>query len=165
MAATQGGASDIDPATAYPFEDLMAALLFIVIGVGAFVIALEYPTGTLRRMGPGVFPLLVSGLMIVIGAALAVQTLASGRLKAIPSLRPKFEIVRALFFVMASLLAFALLVRPAGLFIATAVQVFIATRAEPGRALTGSIVLSLSLAVIAAVIFIYGIGLPIPLWP
>jgi hypothetical protein len=165
MAATQGAAPDVDPATAYPFEDLMAALLFMVIGIGAFVIALDYPTGTLRRMGPGVFPLLVSGLMIAIGAALALQTLLSGRLKSIPSIRPKFETVRALFFVMASLLAFALLVRPAGLFIATAVQVFIATRAEPGRALIGSIILSLSLAVIAAVIFVYGVGLHIPLWP
>lgn len=165
MAAVKAGEPGADPATAYPFEDLVAALLFIVIGLGAFVMALGYDVGTMRRMGPGVFPLVVSGLLCAIGIGLAVQTLATSKLKSIPAITPRFETVRALFFVMASLLAFALLVRPAGLFIATAAQVFIVTRAEPGRPILGSIVLALSLAVIAAVIFIYGVGLPIPLWP
>ena len=165
MAAAKVGEQGPDPKTAYPFEDLMAALLFVVIGLGAFVIALDYEVGSLRRLGPGVFPLLVSGLLVVIGVGLAIQVFLSGKFKGYPSLRPRFETVRALFFVMASLLAFALLVRPAGLFIATAMQVFIVTRAEPGRPLLGSIVLALSLAVIAAAIFVYGVGLPIPLWP
>lgn len=165
MAAAKAGEQGPDPKTAYPFEDLMTALLFVVIGVGAFVIALGYEVGTLRRLGPGVFPLLVSGLLILIGVGLAIQVFLSGKFKGLPSLRPRFETVRALFFVMASLLAFALLVRPAGLFIATAMQVFIVTRAEQGRPVFGSIVLALALAVIAAVIFVYGVGLPIPLWP
>jgi hypothetical protein len=164
MAASGSGPGE-DPKTAYPFEDLVSAGLFILLGLGALIIALEYPTGTMRRMGPGVFPLLVSGLLTTVGVALAVQTLVSGRLKTIPPLRPKFETIRALFFVMASLLAFALLIRPAGLFAATAVQVFISTRAEPGRGVVGSVILSLVLAVVAVVIFVYGIGLPIRVWP
>lgn len=165
MAAGNSGEQGLDPKTAYPFEDLMAAALFVVIGLVAFVIALDYEIGTVRRLGPGVFPLLTSGLLTLIGVGLAVQVFLSGRLASLPSLKPRFETLRALFFVMASLLAFALLVRPAGLFIATAVQVFIVPRAEPGRPILGSIALALALAVIAAVIFIYGVGLPIPLWP
>lgn len=165
MTAGKGDGVEVDPAAATPFEDLVAAAMFVVIGIGAFVMALDYDVGTARRMGPGVFPLVISGLMVMIGAGLAVQVIASGFLARIPSMAPRFETIRALFFVMASLLAFALLVRPVGLFIATAVQVFIATRAEPGRGVLVSAVLALSLAVLAAVIFIYGIGLPIPLWP
>lgn len=165
MAAGNAGEQGLDPKTAYPFEDLMTSLLFVVIGLGAFVIALGYEVGTVRRPGPGVLPILVSALLTLIGIGLAVQVFVSGKLKGIPVLKPRLETVRALFFVLASLLAFALLVRPVGLFIATAVQVLIVTRAEPGRPLLGSLILALSLAVIAAVIFIYGVGLPIPLWP
>lgn len=147
------------------FEDLVAALVFIVVGLGAFIIALGYDVGTVRRMGPGVLPLLVSGLLTLFGVGLAIQTLAMGKLKSIPAFMPKFETLRGLFFVMAALLVFALLVRPAGLFVATMVQAFIATRAERGRGILGSLALSFCIAVLAAAVFIYGIGLPIPLWP
>jgi hypothetical protein len=147
------------------FEDLIAALLFMVIGGVAFVIASGYELGTLRRLGPGAFPMLVSGLLVIIGLALATQVVLAGKLKNRPSLKLRLETVRALFFIMASLFAFALLVRPAGLFIATALQVFIVTRAEPGRPVVPSVILAVSVASVAALIFIYGIGLPIPLWP
>lgn len=153
------------PEPSYPFEDLVAAILFIVIGVGAFWIAQDYPTGTMRRIGPGLFAQIISGLLIAIGVGLAVQTLISGKLKEIPRVMPAFSTVRALFFVMLSLAVFAVLIRPAGLFIATFVQVFISTRAEPGRKVIGSLILSFAIACLAAVIFIYGIGLPIRLWP
>jgi len=147
------------------FEDLLSAIIFIVIGVAGFVLAQEYRTGTLQRMGPGMFPLMISGLLTAIGVGLAVQTLLSGRLKHVPSVIPTSTTVRSLFFVMLSLFVFAMLIQTAGLFIASAAQVFIATRAEPGRKVIGSVILSLTLATLAALIFVYGIGLPIPLWP
>jgi len=63
MAAGNAGEQGLDPKTAYPFEDLMTSLLFVVIGLGAFVIALGYEVGTVRRPGPGVLPMLVSALL------------------------------------------------------------------------------------------------------
>jgi hypothetical protein len=152
----------------HPVEDLISGAIFMVVGVGAFIMAMSYPTGSMHRMGPGLFPLLVSGLMAVIGAALALQAVAAWRLRSIsdaPALIPNFATVRALGFVMLSLLTFALLIRPAGLIIAISLLAFICTRAEPGRPIVGSIILSLFLACLVAVIFVYGIGLPIPLWP
>lgn len=151
------------------YQDLATAVIFITIGVAAFVAALSYPIGNLHRTGAGLFPLLVSGVMSAIGVALLILALAGGRwraaLRSVPAMMPAFSTVRALIFVMLSLLAFALLVRPAGLFIATAVLTFISTRAERGRAVVGSLVLSVISAGIAALIFVFGIGLPIPLWP
>lgn len=153
----------------HPLEDVVTAAIFIVIGVVAFYLALDYRAGTLHRMGPGLFPLMVSGILTVIGIALGIQSLAALRRREAandaPSLIPGFATVRALLFVMLSLLAFAVLVRPAGLFIATATLVFLSTRAEPGRSAVRSLFLSVVVASIAAVIFVYGIGLPIPLWP
>ncbi len=159
----------IDDDTAQPFEDLVTAVIFILIGVGAFAIALTYPVGTMHRMGPGMFPLLISGLMTVVGIGLAVQAMLARRAATsqglTTQLTPSFTAIRALFFVMLALLAFALLVRPAGLFLATSILAFVSTRAEPGRGVLGSIILSLTLSCASAAIFVYGIGLPIPLWP
>lgn len=153
----------------HPLEDVVAAAIFIVIGVVAFYLAQDYRTGTLHRMGPGLFPLLISGSLTVIGIALGIQSLAAWRKRDTsddaPSLIPGFATMRALFFVMLSLLAFAVLVRPAGLFIATASLVFISTRAEPGRSVVRSLFLAFVIACISAAIFVYGIGLPMPLWP
>ncbi len=163
------GPVDDEAEAGHPVEDLAAAIIFIVVAAGAFVIALDYPIGTLHRMGPGMFPLLISGLLTAIGVGLVVQSLVAWRLRAVssvvPELVPNLVTVRALFVVMVSLLAFAVLVRPAGLFIATGVLAFIATRTEPGRGVVGSLILSLALSCITAAIFVYGIGVPIPLWP
>jgi len=151
------------------WEDLGAALLFLIIGLGAFIISLDYPVGSLRRMGPGFFTLLVSGILVGIGLALAILSLKKRGGKWLLASRPRFlpqaGTVRALVFIMLSLLAFALLVRPAGLFLATAVLMFIASRAEPGRKVLASLVLAVLGAGVAALIFVYGIGLPMPLWP
>ncbi|MDQ9168878.1 tripartite tricarboxylate transporter TctB family protein [Oxalobacteraceae bacterium R-40] len=163
-----GSDTEDDQEAGKPVEDLISAAIFIILGAGAFVMALDYRIGTIHRMGPGIFPLLVSGLMIVLGAALAVQTLVAWRLRESGGksrLVPDLAAARALLFTMLSLLAFAMLVRPAGMLIAIAILVFIATRAQPGRPLIGSLILSISVSVLCAVIFVYGIGLPISLWP
>lgn len=158
-----------DDDAAQPFEDLVTAIIFILIGVGAFAMALAYPIGTMHRMGPGMFPLLISGLITLVGVGLALQAVLAGRAAesqaVAPKLTPSFTAIRALFFVMLALLTFALLIRPAGLFLATSILAFISTRAEPGRGVLGSIILSLTLSCASAAIFVYGIGLPIPLWP
>jgi putative tricarboxylic transport membrane protein len=64
-----------------------------------------------------------------------------------------------------SLIAFALLIRPAGLFIATAALALVARQAERGASLVRSVVLALALATLSAAIFVYAIGLPFRVWP
>jgi hypothetical protein len=158
-----------DEEAGHPLEDFISAAIFIVFGVGAFIMALDYRTGTLHRMGPGIFPLIVSGLMALLGAALAVQAMVAWRLRRVSGaqagLLPDFAAMRALILTMASLLAFAMLIRTAGMMIAITSMAFIATRAQPGRPIVSSLILSASLAVICAAIFVYGIGIPISLWP
>jgi hypothetical protein len=163
------GDAEGDQEAGHPVEDLVSAAIFIVLGVGAFIMALDYRTGTLYRMGPGIFPLLVSGLMAILGAVLAVQAIVAWRLRRVSGakagLMPDLAAMRALILTMVSLVAFALLIRTAGMMIAVTTMAFIATRAQPGRPIVSSLILSVSLAVICAAIFVYGIGIPISLWP
>ena len=55
-------------------KDFLAGLMFIGIGVAAFVAALDYPFGSTLRMGPGYFPRVLAGIMIVFGIAIVILT-------------------------------------------------------------------------------------------
>jgi hypothetical protein len=147
-------------------KDLLSAALFVLIGVGAIVFAAGYPLGTLQRLGPGALPVLVGGLLVAVGFGLGVQTLlrVRGNLR-FSFKRPSAEGVRATIFLSVALVAFGLLMRPAGLFIATVTLVFLATRAEANTPVIGSVVLALIVAAMSVGIFVYAIGLPIRVWP
>lgn len=52
-------------------KDLLAGLMFIVIGVVFFVGAYNYQMGTAARMGPGYFPRILGASMAVLGVIVA----------------------------------------------------------------------------------------------
>ena len=52
-------------------EDFWAGLMFIGFGIVAIVIARDYPMGSAMRMGPGYFPTIIGGMLIVLGAAVS----------------------------------------------------------------------------------------------
>ena len=48
-------------------KDVWAGLMLIAIGAAAMFFARNYPFGTALRMGPGYFPMLLGGLLILFG--------------------------------------------------------------------------------------------------
>jgi hypothetical protein len=54
---------------------VIGGALALAIGVWAMAEAWTYPLGTLRRMGPGYFPVMLGGLMAAMGAMLALSAL------------------------------------------------------------------------------------------
>jgi hypothetical protein len=59
-------------------KDLWAGLMLIAIGAGAMSIARNYPFGTALRMGPGYFPVVLGGLLVVFGLYLAGSSMRGG---------------------------------------------------------------------------------------
>ena len=59
-------------------KNFLAGLLFILIGGLAVVIAREYPMGFVARMGPGYFPTVLGGLLILLGLYVMIRGLYSG---------------------------------------------------------------------------------------
>jgi putative tricarboxylic transport membrane protein len=116
-------------------------------------------------MGPGMLPLLIGGLLALVGIALAVQSFVLGGEGDETVSLPGLETCRAAFFVLLALLAFGLLIRPLGLFLATVVLVLVASRAEPRYPLLHAALLSLALGAMIVAIFVYGLGLPFRVWP
>ena len=52
-------------------EDFWSGVMFIGFGLAAIIIARDYPTGNAMRMGPGYFPTMIGGLLVVFGAIIS----------------------------------------------------------------------------------------------
>ena len=140
-------------------RDFGAGILFIVIGLGGFWFGRNLSVGVASRMGPGYFPMLLSGLILGMGVLVAVKSLVfSG-----PSIeKPQF---RPIFFIMAAMLAFGYLIERIGLALTVIVMITIATFARRGKLNPlETAVLAIGLGIFAVVVFIYGLGQSLPAW-
>jgi Tripartite tricarboxylate transporter TctB family len=139
-------------------RDIVAGMIFVVLG-GLFALgSLRLEIGTPFRMGPGYFPLVLAIIMMGLGAATVFQAFFEAP-RRVPDVA-----WRGLVFVVAAPIAFGLIVRGLGLLPAVAVVTFFSAfasrRATPLRA----ILLTTILTVSCVLIFHYGLGLPIPLF-
>src|SRR5258708_3735335 len=55
-------------------KDFWSGLIFVAMGVAFVALASQYRMGDLHRMGPGLFPAMVGGLMAALGSVLAARS-------------------------------------------------------------------------------------------
>lgn len=140
-------------------KDLYAGLIFVAAGVAAMVIARDYRMGTTARMGPGYFPTVLGGALVVLGIAVGVRAWwARGA-------RAGAWAVRPLVLVLAAVLGFAGLVQPAGLAVAVVVAVCLSCLAGSEFRPREVLLLAVGLALFSVGVFVYGLGLPFKSWP
>jgi hypothetical protein len=133
--------------------------MFITFGALGLWFGRGYTVGTTFQMGPGYFPLVLSIGLIAIGLIVVVRSLAqTGDAPERGSLRP-------LAVVLCAVTAFGLLVEFAGLIAAVAVTVLVGGLASLESRRLELAILAVGTAVFCAALFVYGLGLPIPLWP
>lgn len=142
-------------------KDFWAGVLFLAFGIAALAIALSsgYEFGNARKMGPGYFPIWLGAGLGIVGIVLAIRGIATagpslGRIAWWP-----------LLVITAGTVAFAVLFSYAGLAPAIFTLVLAATLASIHFRLGYAIPLALGLAVAAVLIFVKGLGLPIPVMP
>src|SRR5690606_5250695 len=91
------------------YRDLIGGVLIMLIGAAAMYHSLTaFSLGTAGRMGPGYFPALVSGLLVLCGIVILIPALR--RAGPMPSIE-----FRPLLWISLSTLAFAVLLVPFGL--------------------------------------------------
>lgn len=140
-------------------KDFYSGLIFVVVGVFALVIGRDYSLGTATRMGPGYFPALLGWLLTILGAIIALRALwISG-----PPVGPIG--FRPLVLILAGMLGFAALLEPAGLVVATVTLIGIGCLASSESRLRESVPLTIALIALALGLFVYGLGLPLKVWP
>jgi hypothetical protein len=133
-------------------------LLYLMVGTGGLWYALDYPIGKAARMGPGYLPCLICGLLILFGVISIVRAV---RLEGEPIGAIAW---RPLLLVHAGVFAFAALCVPFGFVPAVLVLILISALGSDEfrlewSALLGVVVLTL----FCALVFVYGLGLPLPL--
>ena len=141
-------------------RDFWAGLMFIAFGLFFLVVAqMNYQMGTAVRMGPGYFPTVLGGLLAVLGLIVLAQSLATEG-TAVPTFH-----FRPLLFILASSLAFAYLLKPLGLVLATAALIFISAYGGHEFKFKEVAILTVVLAIFSVLVFVKGLTLPFPICP
>jgi hypothetical protein len=140
-------------------KDLLAGLVFIAFGLAFGYASLGYDIGSALRMGPGYFPLFLSGILIVLGAVILVQGFFQTEESPI-SPTPWL----ALVLLVAALFIFGFTVRGLGLVPSLMITVFMSAFASRRTGVLGAIALTVGLTVVCVLIFVYGLGLPLRLF-
>ncbi len=132
-------------------QDLGAALLLALLGIGGLWFGREYDVGTAEDMGPGYFPMVLSWSLIGFGAVIGLRALAR------PGPRIEPVVWRAVALVLAAILAFAWLIESAGLAAAVLAVTLLSALAARDARWKESVVLGVFLAVFCVLVFIYGL--------
>ena len=140
-------------------RNFLAGLLLVGFGLGALLIARTYTMGTAFRMGSGYFPAMLASFLIVIGMIVACLACRSGEVKL-----PKVA-WRPLIMVSAAVALFGLILKGAGLLLATFAMVVVSRLARPGYSWIETVVLGVALSLLCAAVFYLGLRIQMPLLP
>lgn len=141
------------------WPDICGGLVLAVIGAGAAGwAALYYDIGTLRRMGPGFFPVVLGAVLFLLGMVVALPALARS------AVAPRLEAGVAVPLLLA-IVIFALGLSRLGLAGATAATVLVATLPAPRKGWVWRVVLATIVTALTLLVFSLGLRMTLPLWP
>lgn len=156
------------PGTARPFatqllrrKDVLAGLMFIAVAALGLWASRNYPIGTAVRMGTGYVPRLLCWILLGLGCIVFLQGLRASAVR----LEQSPPIWRSLILVPASLVVFAYAIGPLGVIAAIVLLVAVGSIAGKDSRLVEVAATALLLIVLTLLVFVWGIGLPIPVWP
>ena len=138
-------------------KDLWAGAMLIATGAATVIIARNYAFGTTLRMGPGYFPTVLGGILILFGLYLVVSGLRSN-----DEIQGSWPL-RAMIVLPLALVLFGVLMTHAGFLPALLVLIFGSALAGPQFRLVEVLLLSAALSVVSVALFVWGLGLPYPL--
>jgi hypothetical protein len=138
-------------------RDLLLGAIFALIGAGFVIAARGLDMGTPQRMGPGLFPLILAAVLMLLGIVIAAQAFFTPEepIGTVPW--------RGLVLILAAPVLFGITIRGLGLVGAVALAIVTASFASQRAGLVLAALLTLGLTVFCVLVFSYGLGLPIPL--
>ncbi len=134
--------------------DAVAGVVFIVIGLFFGLNALALDLGTSLRMGPGYFPLVLAGIMIVLGAFIVASSFKS------VAEEMSAHAWRGILFILPAPIFFGLTVRGLGFVPSIFVTTLIAAMASLKMKILPALLLSAGVTIFCTAVFSYALGLP-----
>ena len=142
---------------------LMFTLIAKGVKFGDTVLLAGYAMGTPARMGPAFFPFWLGLILMALGLIIAINGI---REKGVPdSGFPRYH-WRPILFVLGSVVLFGLILKHVGMLIAGFLVVLISSMGNPEKFHTRDVIfLGIGLVIFCALVFVWGLKLPIPLCP
>lgn len=138
-------------------RDFLAGLLFIVLGGMAVALARDYPIGSTMRMGPGYFPTVLGGILLLFGVYVLLRGVRSGdEVKGEWGYRP-------LALISLSIVLFGFLLDRVGMVPAIVATLFVAAAAGREFRVKEVLLLAVVMTAFSVAVFSYGLKLPYPL--
>jgi len=143
-------------------KDHLGALLLIALGIGVVVLGNGYRMGTLTTMGAGFIPVVLGGVLVVVGAVLGLTAgTAASSPKAEARHPPEW---RGWLCILGGVAAFVVLGNHGGLVPAAFASVFISAMGDRKNTLKGAALLAAAMTVAGVLIFSVGLHLQLPLF-
>lgn len=132
--------------------------LFILFGLFFGWQSLDLELGTALRMGPGFFPAVLAGILILLGLVIVVQaTRVQGE--------PLGAIAwRGMVLILAAPILFGLLLNGLGFVPAIFISAMVASFASAKMTVLVAVLVSVTLAIFASLVFVVGLELPFRLF-
>lgn len=142
-------------------RDVVAGIVLALLGAAIAAYAyVNYPTGSISRMGPGMFPVMMGVALLLVALGILARSLVNQR--------ETIQVnVRAAIFVLVGLAVFAMMIEPFGVVPSLFVLLVISSGAVPGRRLLGTLLFALVATAGTVIIFVYLMDLHFKLfgWP
>ena len=136
----------------------LSGLMFLGIGGVAIYMAQDYPMGSALRMGPGYFPIVLGGLMGLFG----IYELILGVMKSDP-VKGNWS-VRALIVLPLAAVVFGIMMEKLGFVMALVALIFVSAAASREFKFLEVLISAVVITLASVGVFIYGLGLPYPLF-
>ena len=140
--------SEIDKA------DAAAGILFILAGLFFARQSLGMELGTSLRMGPGYFPLVLAGILIVLGVVVMVKAIRNDAEPIGPLA------IRGILLILPAPIFFGLTVRGLGFVVSLFLTALIASFASRRMRPQAAVLLAVSVTIFSTLVFSYALGLP-----
>lgn len=137
-------------------KDFWAGVIFTASGLAFGILAQDYEMGTTTRMGPAYFPTVLAVLLVIIGLATTIRAFV------IDGPAVQGFALKAVLLVLGPIVLFGLLLRGAGLAAVLLVLVMISAYASTRARWFVAVPLAIGLTGFAILVFVMGLGLPIP---
>jgi hypothetical protein len=139
-------------------KDFWSGVMLILIGAAAMGVARQYRFGSALEMGPGFFPIVLGGILVAFGICIIGAGLRSSE-----KLQPHISL-RALALPPLALVLFGFSLERTGFIPALVVLIFVSAASGKAFRFREVLLLTLTLVVGAVALFIWGLGLPYPLF-
>ena len=145
--------------TLFQRTEFLAGLFVVVLGIGCLLAVGDLEIGTAEEMGPGYVPRALAWFLLVGGIGMSVAALRGAGTPL-----PRFG-WRPVMLISLSVASFGALIDKFGIVVAVVVSTVIASLASHISRRHETPLLCIGLAALAALAFVKGLGLAIPIWP